>query len=451
MNMKEMPGPEAKKWLTPAPPLLCWGNIKPPERSMDRTEKSWILYDVANSAFVLVVVTAIMPIFFKEVAARGMQAVDTTAWWGYANSLSSLILAVSAPFLGALADYQGRKKRLFSAFLFPGVAMTFLLVFCREGAWLYCLIVFTIARTGWAGANIFYDAFITDVTDHKRMDRVSAAGYAWGYIGSVVPFLAVIALILGLKAPQGGPAITVAAARWSFAIVAVWWLVFSMPMLRDVRQTHFCPATPHPFKEALGRLLATLKHVRHHRDAFLFLLAYFCFIDGVDTVITMSVAYGVDIGLSAASLILAILLIQVIAFPCSLLWGRLAERFSVKPLLQGGIVMYCLITLIAFMLPSLASVQTRTAVFWLLSVMVATSMGGIQALSRSFFGRLVPPGQSAEFFGFYNISGKFANITGPFLMGITGQLTGHSRYGVLSILVLFLMGSLILSRVQEHA
>jgi len=418
---------------------------------MTRAEKSWILYDVANSAFVLVVVTAIMPIFFKEVAARGMPSVDSTAWWGYANSLSSLILAVSAPFLGAFADYQGWKKRLFGGFLFSGVVMTFLLLFCREGAWLYCLVVFALARTGWAGANVFYDAFITDVTSRERMDRISAAGYAWGYIGSVVPFLAVIALILGLKSPQGGPAISVSAARGGFAIVAIWWLAFSVPMLREVRQVHFCPPAVNPFRETMTRLGNTLRHVRLHRNAFLFLLAYFCFIDGVDTVITMSVAYGVDIGLRPAALILAILLIQVIAFPCSLLWGRLAGRFSVKPLLQAGIAMYCLITLVAFLLPSLESLQARTALFWLLSVLVATSMGGIQALSRSFFGRLVPPGQSAEFFGFYNISGKFANITGPFLVGITGQLAGHSRYGVLSILVLFVLGSLILSRVTEHA
>ena len=418
---------------------------------MTKPEKSWILYDVANSAFVLVIVTAIMPIFFKEVAAHGTPAVVSTAWWGYANSLSSLILAISAPVLGAFADYQGWKKRLFSAFMFLGVAATALLTFSSEGAWLYCLTIFVIARTGWAGANVFYDAFITDVTDHDRMNRLSSAGFAWGYIGSVVPFLVVIALILGLKTPGSTSTISVLAARAAFAIVALWWLAFSVPMLRNVRQIHFCPPSQRPLRDALERIITTLRHVRKHRNVFLFLLAYFCFIDGVDTIITMSVAYGIDIGLSAASLILAILLIQVIAFPCALLWGKLTERFSVKPLLQAGIAMYCLITLIAFMLPSLPSVQARTAVFWLLSVLVATSMGGIQALSRSFFARLIPPGQSAEFFGFYNISGKFATISGPFLVGITGQLTGHSRYGVLSILILFVVGSLLLAQVREHA
>ncbi len=416
---------------------------------MTKSEKSWILYDVANSAFVLVVVTAVMPIFFKEIAARGTAPELSTAWWGYANSLSSVILVILSPTMGTFADYEGWKKRLFAAFLMAGVAATALLYFCQEGAWVYCLTVFVLAKTCWAGTNVFYDSFITDVTEPERMDTVSTAGYAWGYIGSVIPFLAVIGLILGMKT-SGTAGIPAVAARIGFLIVALWWLVFSIPLLRDVRQIHFCPPSQRPLAEAFQRIAVTFRHIRDHRNAFLFLLAYFFFIDGVDTVITMSVAYGVDIGLSATSLILAILVIQIVAFPCSIFWGRLAGRFAVKPLLQAGIAIYCLITLIAFMLPTLPSVQARTVVFWILSVLVATSMGGIQALSRSFFGRLIPPDRSAEFFGFYNVSGKFATITGPFLVGITGQLTGHSRFGVLSILILFIIGSLTLASVEEH-
>lgn len=419
------------------------------DRSLTGTEKSWITYDVANSAFVLVVVTAVMPIFFKEVAARGVSPQVSTAWWGYANSISSAILVLLAPVMGTLADYEGWKKRLFTLFLLLGVATTALLFLCREGAWFYCLAVFVLARTGWAGANVFYDSFITDITEPERMDRVSTAGYAWGYIGSVVPFLAVIGLILGMRMP--GVSMPPLAARIGFVIVAVWWLIFSIPMLRNVRQRYFCRPEGNPLTDGFKRMAATLGNLSGHRNAFLFLLSYFFFIDGIDTVITMSVAYGVDIGLGATPLILAILMIQVIAFPCSLIWGKLTDRFRVKPLLQAGIAMYCLITLIAFLLPSLPSLRGRTILFWLLSALVATSMGGIQALSRSFFGRLIPPEQSAEFFGFYNVSGKFATISGPFLVGITAQLTGHSRYGVLSILILFIIGSLILTRVSDHA
>jgi len=417
---------------------------------MTRTEKSWITYDVANSAFVLVIVTAIMPIFFKEVASHGIASTTSTAWWGYANSFSSAILVVLAPVMGTFADYPGWKKRLFALFLALGVLTTCCLYFVGQGAWLLCLTIFILAKTGWAGANVFYDSFITDITEAGRMDKVSAAGYAWGYIGSVIPFLMVIGLISTMKA-TGGASISADAARIGFLIVAAWWLLFSLPLLGNVHQIYATAPSDRPVRDAFARLAGTLGHLRSHREAFIFLLAYFFFIDGVDTVITMAVAYGVEVGLGSATMILAILAIQIIAFPCALIWGKLTERFEVKPLLQAGIAIYCLITLLAFLLPSLPSLQAKTAMFWLLSLLVATTMGGIQALSRSFFGRLVPPEQSAEFFGFYNISGKFATITGPFLVGITGQLTGHSRYGVLSILLLFLVGSLLLSRVRVHS
>lgn len=415
---------------------------------MTRAEKSWILYDVANSAFVLVVITAIMPVFFKEVAARGISSELSTAWWGYANSFSSFLLVLLAPLMGTFADYDGWKKKLFSGFLGIGLLATIGFYFTPDGGWFFCLALFVLARTGWAGANVFYDSFITDVTEPDNMDRLSTSGYAWGYIGSVIPFLAVIGLLFGLKSP-GDSGISGPAARIGFLIVALWWFVFSLPLLRNVRQTHFCLSSATPFRDGFHRLANTFRHLRSYRQAFLFMLAYFFFIDGVDTIITMAVAYGVDIGLSSSTLIVAILVIQIVAFPCALLWGKLAERYPVKPLLQAGIMVYCLITFIAYMIPTLPTTMAKTAVFWLLAVLVASSMGGIQALSRSFFGKLAPSEQSAEFFGFYNISGKFAAITGPFLVGITGQLTGNSRYGVLSILVLFIIGSLILSQVEE--
>lgn len=417
---------------------------------MTRAEKSWILYDVANSAFVLVIVTAIMPIFFKEVVTRGIAAEVSTAWWGYANAFSALLLAIIAPLLGACADYQGWKKRLFAFFLTIGITATAFLFFCTEGAWLYCLGVFVIARTGWAGANVFYDAFITDISDHREMDRISAAGFAWGYIGSIIPFLLVILLIFTLKAPDAAESIPVLAVQLSFLIVALWWLLFSLPILRHVQQIHFIPTVIRPVSSAWRRVIATLRQVRAHRNVFTFLLAYFFYIDGVHTIITMAVVYGVDIGIGSSALILAILVIQIIAFPCTLVWGRLAQSFPAKRLLQSGIAIYGLITLLAFLLPSLATRQEKTIGFWLLAILVASAMGGIQALSRSFYGRLIPPQQSGEFFSFYDIFGKFAAIIGPFLVGITGHLSGDARYGVLSVLFLFLAGSVLLAQVKEE-
>lgn len=415
---------------------------------MTRSETSWILYDVANSAFVLVIVTAIMPIFFKEIAAPEMPAEVSTAWWGYANSFSAVILAIFAPLLGACADYPGWKKRLFTLFLILGVTATALLFFCAEGAWIYCLAVFVIARTGWAGANVFYDAFITDVTEPARIDKLSAAGYAWGYIGSIIPFLFVILLIVTLQSPAATDTLPRLAAQIGFVVVALWWFLLALPMLRHVRQLHCLPAAGAPLRSALRRVAGTLLQVRSHRRAFTFLLAYFFYIDAIDTVITMAVAYGVDIGINSRTLILVILVIQVLAFPSTLIWGRMAIHVPVKSLLQRGIGIYGIITLTAFILPSLPSPEEKTTVFWVLAILVAVSMGGIQALSRSYYARLIPPEQSGEFFSFYDIFGKFAAIIGPFLVGITGQLAGDSRYGILSILLLLLCGSVLLARVE---
>ncbi|SNB47117.1 MFS transporter [Geobacter sp. DSM 9736] len=415
---------------------------------MTKAEKSWVLYDVANSAFVLVIVTAIMPIYFKEVVAHNIPGQLATAWWGYANSISAMAMVVLAPVMGTFADYSGWKKRLLLICLLVGLAATVLLTQTGEGKIILCLAVFVVARTAWEGTNLFYDAFLPDVAELKRMDRVSASGFAWGYVGSVIPFLAVIALILTGK-DQAGGRIPPDAARTGFLIVAAWWGLFSIPLLRNVSQKHGYPREPGAFRLSMRRLTDTFRDVSRHRNAFLFLLAYFFYIDGVGTVITMAVAYGVDVGLKPDMLILVILVIQIVAFPAALVWGKLSDRFRVKPLLFSGIAVYCIITLIAFMIPAIPDPTLKKATFWVIAVLVASAMGGIQALSRSFYGKLIPPEKSGEFFGFYNIFGKFAAMGGPFLMGITAQMTGSSRYGVLSILLLFIAGSVILGRVDE--
>ncbi len=415
---------------------------------MTKQEKSWILYDVANSAFVLIVITTIMPIFFKDVAAQGMEHAVSTANWGFANSFASLMLAVLAPMLGAFADYRHFKKRFLTGFLLVGILSTLLLTTVNEGEWLQCLLIFIFARIGFAGANLFYDSFLTDVTEKERMNLISSSGYAYGYIGSVIPFLIVIALILLGKSPGEGAAIPVYSAKAGFAVVALWWFFFSLPLLKNVEQKYYLAPAEHPIRDSFARLLTTFREIRTYRHVFLFLIAYFFYIDGVDTIITMAAAYGRDIGLSVTTLMLAILMIQIVAFPFALIYGKLADRFSEKTMLYAGICVYSVITFISFLLPDLPTTEMKATVFWILAFLVASSMGGIQALSRSFFAKLIPAEQSAKFFGFYNIFGKFAAITGPFLMGVIGSISGHSRYGVLSILILFIAGGVLLSKVN---
>lgn len=415
---------------------------------MTKEELSWVLYDVGNSAFVLIMVTAIMPIFFKDVAAAGMSAAESTANWGFANSAASLILAVLAPVLGALADYEGRKKRFFLAFMGVGICFTLLLTTVGAGQWLWCLVLFVLARVGWAGANIFYDAFLPDIASRERMDIVSARGFAYGYVGSVVPFLVIIGLIMAAGTGGGLPA---GETKTGFVIVALWWLAFSLPAARNLRQVYYLPIHPSPVAESFRRLWRTLTEIRRYRQVFMFLAAYFLYIDGVDTIITMSTAYGRDLGFGVTMLIVVLLVIQLLAFPFALLFGRLAAVYSAKRLLYVGIGIYSFVTLVAFFLPVIDDLQLKTLTYWGIAVLVASAMGGIQALSRSYFGKLIPAEKSAEFFGFYNVFGKFAAITGPLLVGVVGRLTGETRWGVLCILILFVAGAFLLGKVKDPA
>ena len=418
------------------------------ESKLTPTERSWILYDVANSAFVLVIITTIMPIFFKDVASQGVPSAISTANWGFANSAASMVLAMLAPVLGAIADYRNFKRNFLLFFIVLGILFTLSLTTVSAGSWLLCLVLFIIARIGFAGANIFYDSFITDITSKERMDWVSALGYGWGYIGSVIPFLAIIGLMVWSQTQGSGSDMPLWPMRLSFVIVAVWWGLFSIPILKNVRQVHYIPITQNPIRESFKRLIRTFSEIRKYRQAFLFLMAYFFYIDGVGTIITMATAYGRDIGLGINMLLLAILMIQIVAFPMALLYGRLAGRFGAKNMIYIGIMVYSVITLMGFILPFFSSITLKTVLFWILAFLVATSQGGIQALSRSYFGRLIPADRSAEFFGFYNIFGKFAAITGPFLMAVISRMTHDSRYGILSILLLFVAGGILLKNVD---
>jgi UMF1 family MFS transporter len=414
---------------------------------MTKQERSWVLYDWANSAYSIIIATAIFPIFFKGVAAAGLEGYVSTSMWGFANSLYTLILAVLAPVLGTIADYQGRKKRFFVVFFVIGVLCTLGLALVAKGEWIKALLIYMGAAIGFSGANIFYDAFLTDVTTEDRMDWVSSSGYGWGYIGSTIPFVLCLLMILNYKI--FGFETSVPAVRISFLVTGLWWLVFTLPLLRNVKQIYFIPISASPVRDSFRRIRQTIKDIKQYRNLAIFLGAYFFYIDGVDTIIKMASPIAIDVGINENSLLVILLAIQLVAFPFALLYGRLAKIFTARTMLFFGIGIYFIITFIAFFLPSLPSIQAKTTLFWVLSMLVATSQGGIQALSRSLYGKLVPKERSAEFFGFYNIFGKFAAIMGPFLVAFFAAFTRNTAYGILSINILFLIGGVLLFFVRQ--
>ena len=421
--------------------------------STRRSERSWVLYDVANSAYTLMVTTAIFPLFYKNVIAADVPGAVSTARLAFASSAFTLVVAVLATALGPMADYEGRKKRFFAVFFGLGVAATGLLAFVPAGREFAVLAAYGLSAIGFAAANVFYDSFLTDVTTPERMDRVSSAGYAWGYVGSTVPFVAAMALIN--LAPGAGLLSTEGAVRAAFLIAAVWWAAFTVPLFRSVRQVHFIaaagPKAADLVRDSVRRVAAVVRDLRGHRAVFIFLAAYFFYIDGVGTVIKLATAYGTDLGLSAETLLVMLLVVQLVAFPCALIYGRLAQRSerATRTMLLVGIGIYTVITVAAFAIWRLPE-AARVPMFWVLSMLVASSQGGIQALSRSFYAGLIPAHSSAEFFGFYNIFGKFAAIVGPVLVGVFAALTGDSSIGVLSLAVLFVAGGFLLTRVPAQ-
>lgn len=407
-----------------------------------KQENSWAMYDWGSSAYSIIITTAVFPIFYKSSAtAAGVSAANSTAYLGYTIAIFTFILAMLGPILGSIADYRGMKKKFFTFFFVLGVVFTGLLAFIPFDNWMLLLICYTIAALGATGSNVFYDGFIVDVTTDKRMHEVSSRGYSLGYIGSTIPFLISIVIIL-LASSKVIPISSITASRISFIITAIWWVVFSIPILKNVQQIHFIERDGNQITQSFKRLGKTFKEIKKYRALFLFLLAYFFYIDGVGTIINMSTAYGTDLGLDTNNLLIILFVTQVVAAPFAIIFGKLAGKFSEKKMLYVGIFIYIIVCTYAFFLKTVVD-------FWILAMLVATSQGGIQALSRSYFGKLIPKENSNEFFGFYNIFGKFASIMGPLLVALTTQLTGKSNYGVFSLIILFVIGIIILSRVPE--
>lgn len=423
-------------------------------KNLTKKEISWIFYDWANSAYTMVVTSTIMSLYFLSSAGNALAgkvaepAVTANAYWGFANSAATLLLVILSPILGTMADYKGKKKIMFQFFLFTGVLFTAFLAFVPSSQWLMLLIFYVVTAVGFAGANIFYDAFLVDVSSDDKMDRVSSLGFALGYIGSTIPFI--VCMLLVVLATLGILPISVETSyKISFIITALWWMGFSIPIIRDVHQIYGMEPEPHFIRKSFGRLGITLREIKKHRKIFIFLLAYFFYIDGVDTIIKMATAYGSTIGIGSIMLLMILLVTQFVAFPFAIIYGKMAEKFGTKRTLNFGIFTYCVICIIAFFMSPERDEKTLTIMFWILAMLVGTAQGGIQALSRSYFGKIVPKNQANEFFGFYNIFGKFAAILGPVLFGWISLATGKANYGVGSIIILFILGAVIFHFVPD--
>lgn len=490
----------------------------------NKKEWSWIMYDWANSIYATNIMAAIYPTIFTSICAKG------DIMWGYGTSIATFIVAVIAPFLGAIGDYKGMKKKLFTVFAAIGILCTALMAIM--GNWKIALVGYVISRIGFSGSCLFYDSFLTDVTTDDRMDRVSSWGYAMGYIGgSTIPFVISIAILLIFD-------YNTFAQVFSVLIVSVWWAVFSIPFMKNVKQEHYIERTERiSASQILKNVVRTFKDICLHKGLLLFMIAYFFYIDGVDTIISISTAYGSTLGLGTTGMILALMVTQLVAMPCSIWFARIAEKVNTRRALMGAVSVYIVICLVGFymgfsmepsqnayegMLDNAAApyaeqvdeekfeiymnkaraalrsddpasemaelalfenatedekafeaelettllaavdenrdladafndaVKFSTVLFWCMAVMVGTVQGGIQAASRSYLGKLVPKERSNEFFGFFDIFGKFAAVIGPTLYAGLASATGRSSFGVLGLAILFICGLGILGGARKY-
>jgi UMF1 family MFS transporter len=401
---------------------------------------AWALYDWANSAFATTVMAGFFPVFFQKFWSTGVASTETTSRLGYANAAAGFVIALLAPVLGAIGDRGGRRKQFLMAWTLLGVGATFSLYFVGQGQWFPAALLFVLATMGFNGGIVFNDSLLLDVAKPADLDRVSAFGYALGYLGGGLLFL--INVLMVSKPAWFGLADGAEAVRVSFITVAVWWLVFTIPLMRLVQEEQRGPhlGFGDAIRVGFRELGATVAHVRQYRTIVLFLLAYWFYIDGVNTIIKMAVNYGTSLGLDTNKLLIALLVTQFVGFPAALFFGYLGDRIGPKRGILIGLVVYVGITVYAYFLDSERE-------FFALAVTVGLVQGGVQSLSRSLFGRLVPESKNAEFFGFYNMMGKFATVLGPALIAVVAHVTHNERSSILSLVLLFVVGGVMLWRV----
>jgi len=409
-----------------------------------RETVSWALYDWANSAFATTVLAGFFPVFFQQFWSTGVDPTVSTSRLGFANGIAGVMVALLAPALGAIADRMSGRKLQLVAWSMLGVVGTAALGFVQQGEWQWAAACFVLAGIGFNAANIFYDALLLEVSRPDELDKVSAFGYSMGYLGGGLLFA--FNVLMTLKPAWFGLSGPAQAVQVSFLTVAVWWFVFTLPLARNVRERP--AATPAAglgiaVRDGLKALRNTVRHLGQHREVAMFLAAYWLYIDGVHTIYMMAVDYGVALGLPSSSLLAALLLTQFVAFPSALLLGWLGNRWGARRGILLCIAVYLAATVYAWFLDTVVE-------FFALAVVVGLVQGGIQSLSRSLFGRLVPEGKGGEFFGFFNLMGKFASFLGPMLIAVVALVTGDSRLSVTSLAVLFILGGLLLLRVPAR-
>lgn len=404
---------------------------------MTSLEKKWVLYDVANSAFTLLVST-IMPIYFNSLAdSANLSEISYLAYWGYATSAATLIVAFLGPTLGTLSDNKGRKKIFFMATVLLGAIGCVGLGIIQS--WLWFLLLFVITKSAYSLSLVFYDSMLPDVTTDERMDQVSSQGYAWGYIGSCIPFIMCLLLVLmydKIGISQG------LAMVFAFILIAAWWLILSIPLFKSYKQLNYVEVKDNPISSGWHRLSNIFSELKQNRKAFLFLIAFFFFIDGVYTIIDMATAYGTALGFDTTGLLLALLVTQIVAFPAAIIFGKLSTKYPNYKLMYVCIVAYLLIAVYAIFL-------NEQYQFWILAVAVGLFQGAIQSLSRSYFAKIIPAEKSGEYFGIYDICGKGAAFLGTFIVSFVSQFTNSMNLGIGAIAFMFVIGLYVFYRTNK--
>ena len=417
--------------------------MEPTSKKLNKSVWSWALYDWANSAFATTVMAGFFPIFFKSYWASDLSDAESTFAIGSVNSLVGLLIAFSAPVLGAFADAGDSKRKFLFSFALLGIITTSYLFFIPDSSWKIAIIFYGLGVIGFSGANVFYDSLLVTVSKEEERNRTSALGFSLGYLGGGILFL--LNVIMFLYPNWFGLESQIEAVLWSFMSVALWWLIFSLPIYLNVKeptQSSSGKSVNRIITEAFSSLLNTARSIKEYKSAVIFLLAYFLYMDGVDTIIRMATSYGSDIGLSATSMIQALLLTQFVGFPATLVFGYYADKFGYKYSLSFAIIVYIFVVLF--------SSQMDTALeFYVVACVVGLVQGGVQAISRSFFSTLIPTNKAAEFFGFYNFIGKSSVFIGPFMVSGIALVSGSPSYGILSLLILFIPGLILLWMVPD--